>query len=199
MTLRELPPGFTYRAELVAIGASAGGIEALMALFRELRPPLRVPVVVVLHVPDNNESRVPELFAARLRVPVREAQPHAPVQPDCIYFAPPGYHLLVEADRTFSLSCDEPVLFSRPSIDVLFETCADALGDRLAALLLTGANEDGARGLARVAALGGLTAVQDPAEAGHAIMPQAALRLATPRFVLPLAGLRALLQTVTHR
>src|SRR5690606_12492503 len=112
---------------------------------------------------------------------------------------PPGYHLLVETDATFSLSCDPPVLFSRPSIDVLFESCADAYAQRLAALVLTGANEDGARGLAQVRAQGGLTAVQDPAEAAHDTMPLAAVRLAKPDYVLPLSGLRTLLHTVVCR
>jgi two-component system, chemotaxis family, protein-glutamate methylesterase/glutaminase len=193
---RELPADFAFAAEIVAIGASAGGVEALLALFDGLKPPLRAAVVVVLHLPEGQDSRLVEVFASRLRLPVEEARPHAPVQGGHIYFAPPGYHLLVEADRSFSLSCDAPVMFSRPAIDVLFESCAEAIGDGLAALLLTGANEDGAEGMARIHAAGGLTAVQDPDEAAHATMPAAALRLADPDFVLPLSGLRTLLHTV---
>jgi len=193
-----LPEDFARAADLVAIGASAGGVEALLALFQGLQPPLRAPVVIVLHLPPEQDSRLPEVFALRSRLPVQEAQPHAPVEPGHVYFAPPGYHLLVEADLTFSLSCDPPVLYSRPSIDVLFESCAEALGDRVAGMLLTGANEDGARGLARLHAVGGLTAVQDPAEAAHPTMPAAALRLAPADFVLPLAGLRRLLHTVVR-
>jgi two-component system chemotaxis response regulator CheB len=193
---KELPQDFAFRAELLAIGASAGGVDALLTLFQRLEGPLRAPIVIVLHLPEGQDSRLVDVFAMRLQVPVQEARPHAPVEPGHIYFAPPGYHLLVEADRTFSLSCDPPVLFSRPSIDVLFESCAEALGEGLAAMLLTGANEDGAQGLARVHALGGLTAVQDPDEAPHPTMPAAALRLAEVDFVLPLAGLRRLLHTV---
>jgi two-component system chemotaxis response regulator CheB len=192
------PDDCAFAAGLVAIGASAGGVEALLALFQGLQPPLRVPVVIVLHLPPEQDSRLAEVFALRSRVPVEEAQPHAPVKAGHVYFAPPGYHLLVEADLTFSLSCDPPVLYSRPSIDVLFESCAEALGDRVAGMLLTGANEDGARGLARIHAGGGLTAVQDPAEAAHPTMPSAALRLAPADFVLPLAGLRRLLHTVVR-
>jgi two-component system chemotaxis response regulator CheB len=193
-----LPQGFAFAADLVAIGASAGGVEALLALFQGLQPPLRASIVIVLHLPPQQESRLPEVFGMRSRLPMHEAQPHAPVQPGHVYFAPPGYHLLVEADLTFSLSCDAPVLYSRPSIDVLFESCAEALGERMAGMLLTGANEDGARGLARIQARGGLTAVQDPAEAAHPTMPAAALRLAPADFVLPLAGLRRLLHTVVR-
>jgi two-component system chemotaxis response regulator CheB len=99
----------------------------------------------------------------------------------------------VEADRTFSLSCEPPVLFSRPSIDVLMESCADAYGARVAGVVLTGASEDGARGLARIREAGGLAAVQSPQEAAHATMPAAAVAHARPQFVLPLAGLRSLL------
>lgn len=196
---RELPPGYAFAAEAVAIGASAGGIDALFKLLDGLQPPMHAPIVIVLHLPEEHESRLVEVFGHRMGVPVEEAQPHAPVRSGTVYFAPPGYHLLVEEDRSFSLSCDPPVLYSRPSIDVLLESCAQAYGPRLAGLVLTGANEDGAQGLARVKACGGLTAVQDPAEAFHSTMPRAAIAAADPDFVLPLAGLRSLLHTVVRR
>jgi two-component system chemotaxis response regulator CheB len=191
-----LPADFAFAADAVAVGASAGGIDALFALFEQLPAGIRAPIVTVLHLPEQHESRLVQVFAHRLRIPVEEAQPHAPVAAGTVYFAPPGYHLLVEADHSFSLSCEPPVLFSRPSIDVLLESCAEAWRGRLVGIVLTGANEDGARGLARIAALGGLTAVQDPAEAAHPAMPTAAIRAADPDYVLPLAGLRSLLQTV---
>jgi two-component system, chemotaxis family, protein-glutamate methylesterase/glutaminase len=196
---RRLPAQFGLTAEAVAIGASAGGIDALITLLEGLQPPVHAPIIVVLHLPEEHESRLVQVFSRRVGVPVAEAQPHAPVRPGTLFFAPPGYHLLVEADRSFSLSCDPPVLFSRPSIDVLLESCAEAYGAGLAGLVLTGANEDGAQGLARVKACGGLTAVQDPAEALHATMPEAAIAAADPDFVLPLAGLRGLLHTVVRR
>lgn len=192
----ELPGDFSFAAEAVAIGASAGGIDALFVLLEGIPATMRAPIFIVLHLPEQHESKLPQVFGARLAVPVKEAEPHAPVAGGTVYFAPPGYHLLVENDRSFSLSCDPPVLFSRPSIDVLLESCAEAYGDRLAGLVLTGANEDGARGLARIAELGGLTAVQDPAEAAHKAMPQAALAAAEPDYVLSLAALRRLLHTV---
>jgi two-component system chemotaxis response regulator CheB len=195
----ELSPDFRFAAEAVAIGASAGGIDALFLLLGGLKPPLAAPVIVVLHLPDDHESRLVQVFSARVGVPVAEAQPHAPVQAGTVYFAPPGYHLLVERDRTFSLSCDPPVQFSRPSIDVLLESCAEAYGPQLLGMVLTGANDDGSRGLAQIRALGGLTAVQDPTEAAHSAMPLAAVRRADPDFVLPLTGLAALLHTVLHR
>lgn len=193
---RELSRDFAHQADAVAIGASAGGIDALFFLLDGLPRSFRAPVLVVLHLPEDHDSRLAELFTARTGASTEEAQPGAPAAPGKVYFAPPGYHLLVEADRTFALSCDPPVLFSRPSIDVLMESCADAWGDRLAGIVLTGANNDGARGLAAIKGAGGLAAVQDPAEAAHAAMPEAAIRAAHPDYVLPLAELRTLLHTV---
>lgn len=193
---RQLPPDFARAVEAVAIGASAGGIDALFTLLADLHPPFRGTVLAVLHLPEDHDSHLAEVFASRLGICVEEARPHAPVEPGKVYLAPPGYHLLVENDRTFSLSCDPPVLFSRPSIDVLMESCADVYGRDLAGIVLTGASEDGAQGLARIRAAGGLTAVQEPAEAAHPTMPQAAIRAAAPDYVLSLTGLRSLLQTV---
>ncbi|MES2940812.1 MAG: chemotaxis protein CheB [Pseudomonadota bacterium] len=185
--------------DAIAIGTSAGGIDALFFLLQGLPAGGGAPVVAVLHLPPDRDSQLVEIFQARLLMPVREARPREPLAPGTLYFAPPAYHLLVEPDRSFSLSCEDPVLYSRPSIDVLLQSCADAFGERLAAIVLTGANEDGARGLAAVAAAGGLTVAQDPAEAAHGIMPAAAVRHASPDLVLPLAGIRALLHTLMFR
>jgi len=146
--------------------------------------------VVVLHLPEDHESRLPLVFADRMHLPVLEALDKAPLMPATLYFAPPGYHLSVERERCFSLSCEPPVLFSRPSIDVLLSSAADAYGPALAALVLTGANEDGAQGLAQVHEAGGITAVQDPAHAQSPTMPRAALRAHHPDVVAPLPGLR---------
>jgi two-component system, chemotaxis family, protein-glutamate methylesterase/glutaminase len=193
---RRVPKGFTHPVDAVALGASAGGIDALFSVLGGLPHTPATPLVAVLHLPPTHDSRLAEVFSARLALTAREAQAHAPVEPGLLYFAPPGYHLQVEPDRTFSLSCDDPVLFSRPSIDVLFESCADAYGPRLAGIVLTGANEDGAEGLACIKAAGGLTVVQDPDEAAHKAMPQAAIRRAQPHFVLPLAAIAGLLHTL---
>lgn len=187
-----LPDNFAWNADAVVVGASAGGIEALFALLEGLPASYPLPVLVVLHLPEHHDSRLAEVFAPRLALPVQEAAAHAPV-PLGVSFAPGGYHLLVEADRSFSLSCEPPVLFSRPSIDVLMESCADAYGARLAGILLTGASSDGARGLARIRAAGGLAAVQSPREARYPEMPNAAVASADPQLVLPLAQLHALL------
>jgi two-component system chemotaxis response regulator CheB len=194
-----MTPGASHTVRAVAIGTSAGGIDALFALLGELPADYPLPVIVVLHLAAGRDSQLAELFGRRLALPVREAQPHAPIEPGTVYFAPPGYHLLANSDLTFSLSCDAPVLYSRPSIDVLFESCADVFGPDLAAMVLTGANADGAKGLLRVREAGGLALVQDPVEAPYPVMPQAAIDRAAPVEVLPLAGLRAILLQLGER
>jgi two-component system chemotaxis response regulator CheB len=179
--------------ELVAIGASAGGVDALMRLLQGLRPGYAPAIAVVLHIPEDRRSRLVPVFSHHCALPVREAADKAPLQPGAIHFAGPGYHLSVERDRTFSLSCEPPVHFSRPAIDLLFDSAADACGPACAAVLLTGASEDGAAGLCRVGARGGLTLVQSPAEAQVPVMPAAALARCAPDFVLPLAGIQRVL------
>src|SRR5262245_11044854 len=149
----------------IVIGASAGAVEALSAILPELPEDFRLPIMVVVHVPPDRRNRMAELLDARCRVAVREAVDKEPIEAGTVYFAPPDYHLLVERERTLSLSIDEPVLFSRPAIDVLFESAADAYGAHLMAIILTGANHDGASGARAVAEAGGTVIVQDPHEA----------------------------------
>jgi len=183
----------------VVIGASAGGVEALMAVLGGLPRGYRVPVLVVLHLPPDRDSVLAEVLAQRLAVPVFEGRDKLPVAPGTVYVAPGGYHMLVEDGPTLSLSCDAPELFSRPSINVLMDSAADTWGTGLIGVLLTGANEDGATGLARIHRLGGTTIVQDPAEAAATTMPLAALKLHTPDHILSLAGIRSLLSTLEYQ
>jgi len=180
--------------EAVAIGTSAGGLAALGVLVSGLAADGRLPLLVVQHVPPHAPTQLVEIFQRKTALRVKEAEDKEPVTAGTLYFASPGYHLLVEQDCTFSLSQDDAVHFSRPSIDVLFESAADAWGPRLAAILLTGANEDGARGLEAVQRAGGLTVVQEPREAQVASMPLAALQLMTPDYILPLRDIHQLLR-----
>lgn len=182
--------------EAVAIGASAGGVHALLAVLSDLPPGFRLPIIAVLHLPEDRDSQLTAIFQNRLPMDVREAADKLAIAPGTLYFAGPGYHLSVEMDRTFSLSCEAPVHYSRPSIDVLMASAADAYGTGLAGILLTGANQDGSAGLGRIKQQGGLTVVQDPAEAEAAAMPQAAIRNMHPDFILPLDGIRSLLHTL---
>jgi len=183
--------GRTFDA--IVIGASAGGVDALMVLLADLPTGWRIPLVAVLHLPEAHESRLPEVFRPRVPIDVREARDKAPVAPGTLYFATPGYHLSIERERCFSLSCEPPLHWSRPSIDVLMGSAADAYGPALAGLVLTGANEDGADGLALIHRAGGFTAVQDPDDAQVPTMPRAALARHRPDQVLPLRQLRDLL------
>ena len=181
------------RIEAVVIGASAGGFEALLAILKGLPATYPMPLVAVLHLPDNHESKLAELFGLRMALQVREARDKETLAPGVLYFAPSGYHLSIEDDRSFSLSCEERVSYARPSIDVLFASAADAYGKSLAAILLTGANYDGAAGLSGTQVAGALTIVQDPASAEVSTMPEAALRRMKPDLILPLAEIHSLL------
>jgi len=181
------------RVEAVVVGASAGGVEALMNLFAELPAGFGLPIVTVLHMPEGRRSQLAEVFARRLALPVKEADDKESIVPGTLYFAAPGYHLSIEQDRSFSFSCEEREHYSRPSIDYLFESAADTYGARLVGVLLTGANQDGARGLAQIQREGGLTVVQDPREARVATMPEAALALLQPDYLLSLQGIGRLL------
>jgi len=181
------------RVEAIVVGASAGGVEALLSIFSALGQGFSLPIIVVLHLPDERRSQLAEVFARRVSMPVIEARDKAVIEPGTLYFAAPGYHLSVEQDRSLSLSLEDRVHHSRPAIDYLFESAADTYGPGLAAVLLTGANQDGALGLAQVKRRGGLTVVQDPHEAHMSTMPDAALALHQPDHILPLRGISRLL------
>jgi len=168
-------------------------VEALLKIFAPLARGYRLPIITVLHVPDERRSQLAEVFTTRLSIPVKEADDKESLVPGTMYFASPGYHLSIEADQTFSFSQEERVFHSRPSIDILFDSAADVFGPRLAGVLLTGANNDGAQGLARVKQCGGFTVVQDPKTAQARTMPEAALTLHTPDYLLPLHDIGLLL------
>ncbi len=191
-----IAPSLAGRAEAVVIGASAGGIEALGKLLPALPPDLRPPVMIVIHLPEERESLLAHIFQAKCRRPVLEAEDKQPILPGHVYFAPPGYHLLVDEGPSLALSVDPLVNFSRPAIDVLFESAAACYGPSLAAILLTGASHDGSSGLDAIRQAGGVTIVQDPADAHTPLMVEAALARTTPDFVLPLSGIAALLSTL---
>jgi two-component system chemotaxis response regulator CheB len=159
--------------ELIVIGASWGGLRAVSELLGALPDDVDVPVVIAQHRRDQGGG-LASLLATRARFPVEDAEDKQPIERGRIYVAPPDYHLLVQPGW-FSLSTDERVHHARPSIDVLFQSAADAYGDRLIGVILTGANEDGAAGLARVKELGGVAVIQDPASAERHEMPGAAL------------------------
>jgi two-component system chemotaxis response regulator CheB len=182
--------------DAIVVGGSAGGVEALSDLLPML-PALRgLAVFVVLHQPRDRSSLLSDLFASRCTLAVCEPDDKQAIEANCIYFAPSDYHMLVDAGPQISLSADELVHFSRPSIDVLFESAADVYGDRLLAIVLSGGNADGADGARAVRAAGGGVIVQDPRTARVPTMPQSALDRVTPDAVLPVAQISNFLNTL---
>jgi two-component system, chemotaxis family, protein-glutamate methylesterase/glutaminase len=177
--LGSLPPaaatGTPARPVAVVIGGSCGAIDALLKILSPLPSGYPLPLFVVVHVPPDRKSGLPELFAARLRLTVKEVEDKEPIRAGTVYFAAPDYHTLIDPELCLSLSCDAPVLFSRPSIDVLFESAADVYGDGLVGVILTGASADGAQGLRAICQAGGVALVQAPESAEASAMPRAAL------------------------
>ena len=171
--------------ELIAIGGSWGGMRALGIVLGALPAGFEIPVVIAQHRPPGHADMLEQVLARSTDLEVLSATDKEPLAPGHVYVAPADYHLLVERGH-LALSTDAAVEFSRPSIDVLFESAADAYGAAVVAVLLTGANSDGAAGMARIAAAGGFTVVQDPETAERAEMPAAAVARGVARRVLPL-------------
>ncbi len=184
--------------EALVVGASAGATRALTVLLPGVPARARIPILVVVHLAPSRPSLLTELFAPRCAAQVSEPEDKQPISAGSIWFAPSNYHLLVEGDRTFALSVDEPVNFSRPSIDVLFESAADTFGSRLCAIVLTGANDDGAHGARVVRERGGLVIVQDPSTAEAPQMPSAAISRANPQIIASLPEIAQLIQQATE-
>lgn len=186
--------------DVVAMGASAGGVMALQKIFATLGANFTLPIVITLHLPRDTRLVLPLIFGAYApNLSICEAEDKMPLLPRHVYFAPPGYHLLLEADKSLALSQDEPVHFSRPSIDVMFESVAQGFGARAIGVLLTGANEDGAQGLYEIHKQNGITLVQDPKTAEVPVMPASALKLFKPDHVVALAEVGRMIATVATR
>jgi two-component system, chemotaxis family, protein-glutamate methylesterase/glutaminase len=171
--------------DLIVVGASWGGLDAIGRLLEGLSSDLGPAVALVQHRASDDVVGLSGLLESRSGRAVRDVEDKDPIEPGQVYLAPPEYHLQVEPGR-FSLSTDERVQYARPSIDVLFESAADAYGERVIGVILTGANEDGAAGLARIKERGGVAIVQDPTSAERGAMPAAALAVTAADAVLPL-------------
>ena len=174
--------------DLIVIGASWGGLDALTVVVRGLPADFDVPVVIVQHRGPDTESFLSGLLQQWTTRKVLEPEDKEPISPGHIYVAPANYHLLVEEGH-FSLTTEAAVRYSRPSIDVMFGSAAHAYGERAIGVVLTGANEDGSRGLQCIREYGGYCLVQDPATAEVATMPAAALRRVPAAAVVPLDGI----------
>ncbi|MES2513216.1 MAG: chemotaxis protein CheB [Bacteroidota bacterium] len=165
-----------HNGKIVVIGGSAGSLEVLLQLIPEIKYPLSFAIIIVLHRKNSADSSLADLLAAKTKIPVTEIEDKEPVLANHIYLAPGDYHLLFEKNKTFSLDFSEKVNYSRPSIDVAFETAADAFGADLTCLLLSGANADGSAGTRHAKNSGGTVAVQNPETAGSPQMPSLAIQ-----------------------
>ncbi len=165
------------QVDILAIGGSAGSIPVLISLLKSLSPPIPYTILIVIHRLKNVHSELSLLLSEGLgSLRVIEPDDKMPLEPQGVYLAPQNYHLLIEADLTFCLDYSEPVLFSRPSIDVTFDSVAQVFGPGAVAILLSGANEDGAKGIRKIMDQGGTALIQAPHTAAYQSMPQAAIR-----------------------
>ena len=186
------------RYKAIVIGTSSGGINALASILTILPANFPLPIIVVQHLHYSQDENFYAYLKSICFLRVKSADDKEPISPGTIYFAPPNYHLLIEKDYTFSLTVDSRVCYSRPSIDVLFESAADVFMSTLVGVILTGANDDGSRGLREIARHGGLTIVQDPATAEFDYMPQAALEAVKADHVLALQDIGPFLMTLAR-
>jgi len=170
----------------IVIGASAGGLYALSYLLEALPANYPLPVIVVQHRYRDQKDLLEQILQNKCAIQIKQADEKEKIKNGVVYIAPPDYHLLIEGDLTFSLSNDALVSYSRPSIDVLFESAALAFGKQLIGVLLTGSNKDGTDGMLAIAKCGGLTIAQSPAEAQFPYMPQSAIDKGGARYVLTL-------------
>ncbi len=180
---------------LIVIGVSAGGMGALSKLLPIFNKDCKLSIVIVQHRARSKNNYFIEHFHKLCPMPVQEAVSLMKIESNNIYFAPAGYHLLIEKDKTFSLSCDEKVKHSRPSIDVLFESAADVYRENLIGLILTGANDDGADGIRKIKQNGGLTIVQDPDEAEYPIMPESTIKKTQVDYIVKIDDINKILNT----
>jgi two-component system chemotaxis response regulator CheB len=184
------------RYDIVVMGVSSGGMVALSIIIPMLSKDFTLPVVIVQHQHPHADDFLVHYLNEKCELSVKHAEEKEPIEPATVYLAPPNYHLLIEQDRTFSLSIAERVNYARPSVDVLFETAADAFGANTIGIILTGANNDGSQGLKMIHNCGGLTIVQDPATAEATEMPRTAIAATKVDHVLPLADIGRLLNNL---
>jgi two-component system, chemotaxis family, protein-glutamate methylesterase/glutaminase len=183
--------------EAIVIGVSSGGMNALKLIFSALPSDFAVPVIVVQHIGPRSENLWIKLLSGSCNIPIKEADEKEKIGAGNIYVAPPNYHLLIEKDKTFSLTIDERVNFARPSIDVLFESAAEAYKEKLIGIILTGSNNDGTRGVKRIKERGGIVIIQDPKSAESSYMPASAIAAGQPDYILELDKIGELLMKIT--
>jgi len=185
--------------EAIVIGISSGGLNAMKIMFSLLPENFKTPVIIVQHISPHSENQWIQFLNDKSNLPLKEADEKEKIEQGIVYIAPPNYHLLIERDKTFSLTVDERVSFARPSIDVLFESAAEAYTSKLIGVVLTGSNSDGTNGIRRIQECGGLTVVQNPQTAESSYMPASAIAAIKPDYVLSLEEIVELLINIDTR
>jgi two-component system chemotaxis response regulator CheB len=183
-----------HESELLLIGGSAGSFQPIFRIVKNLPENLNKAVIIVIHRKKNFFSEIEKLFAQNTRISLKEICDKVTIEKNTIYVAPANYHTLIEKERYFSLDVSDPVWFSKPSIDVTFESAAEAFGSKCTAILLSGANQDGAEGLLKLRNCGCLTIAQNPGEAEMDEMPNAAINIDAAAFILKTAQIYELLE-----
>ena len=179
--------------EAIVIGVSSGGMKAMKIMFSHLPKGFKTPIIIVQHISAHSDSQWIQLLNDTYTIDIKEADEKEKIEDGKVYFAPPNYHLLIEKNRTFSLTIDKRVNYARPSIDVLFESAAEAYKNKLIGIILTGSNSDGTNGIKRIQECGGLAIVQDPKTAEAAYMPISAISAIQPDYILSLEDIIMLL------
>lgn len=179
--------------EAIVIGTSSGGMNALKFLFSALPIEFGIPIIIVQHISPRSENQWIKLLNNNSKLYLKEADEKEKIEHGKVYIAPPNYHLMIEQNKTFSLTIDERVNYSRPSIDVLFESAAEAYKNKLIGVILTGSNSDGTKGIKRIKEYGGLTIAQDPETAESSYMPASAIAAIQPDYILSLENIIELL------
>jgi two-component system chemotaxis response regulator CheB len=179
--------------EAIVIGVSSGGMNALKFIFSVLPEDFSIPIIIVQHIGSQSENLWISLLNDKSNLYIKEADEKESIEQGKVYIAPSNYHLMIERDKTFSLTIDERVNYARPSIDVLFESAAEAYKSKLIGVILTGSNNDGTNGLKRIKEYGGLTIVQDPATAESSYMPASAIAVVQMDYILTLENIIKLL------
>lgn len=182
--------------KLVLIGGSAGSLEVLMHVLPELSTGLAFPIVIVLHRKHSDDLTLEELIAMKTVIPVKEVEDKTIMTNGAIYIVPSDYHLLFEKDGTLALDASEKVNYSRPSIDVVFESAADTFGPSVTAILLSGSNADGAFGCSHIKENGGMVIIQDPKSAGMSYMPSSAIQMVEPDMVVDIEEIASVINRI---
>ncbi|MBI2279168.1 MAG: chemotaxis protein CheB [Bacteroidetes bacterium] len=179
--------------EAIVIGVSSGGMNAMKILFSALPADFNIPITIVQHISPRSDNQWIKLLNDKSNLHIKEADEKEKIEPGNIYISPPNYHLMIERDKTFSLTIDERVNFARPSIDVLFESAAEAYNNNLIGVVLTGSNNDGTKGIKRIKECGGLAIIQNPETAESSYMPASAIAAIKPDYILSLEDITELL------